>query len=121
MGQNETKKDDSDTYRNQRSINMSEKVNKNKQASHDEFENNITLSHTSCSKWQGVNALLEKAGLNTISVQYQDGAINVNPDNICEAIIHLTNKNKTWQKKLSEIDQINQGLTNQLKHLQSKN
>lgn len=100
---------------------MSEKVNKNKHASHDEFTgDNISLSNTSCQKWQGVNALLEKAGLNTISVQYQDGSINVNPDNISEAIIHLTNKNKTWQKKLSEIDQINQGLTNQLKNIQSK-
>jgi len=102
---------------------MSERVNKTKLKDNDDCANdnkNVRIESDN-QKWRGVNALLETAGLDTLPVQYQDGVVNVNPDKICEAIIHLTNKNKTWQKKLSEIEQINQGLTNQLKHMKSKN
>jgi len=69
----------------------------------------------------GCKCFARNSRIRYLPVQYQDGVVNVNPDKICEAIIHLTNKNKTWQKKLSEIEQINQGLTNQLKHMKSKN
>lgn len=119
MGYNESNNYDS---RHNKGINMSERVNKTK-LNNDEYahDNNVRIESDSTQKWRGVNALLETAGLDTLPVQYQGGAVSVNPDKICEAIIHLTNKNKTWQKKLSEIEQINQGLTNQLKHMQSKN
>lgn len=51
----------------------------------------------------------------------QDGSIDIAPEKISEAIINLTNKNKMWEKKLSEYEKINNNLTNQLKNLQSKN
>jgi hypothetical protein len=41
-------------------------------------------------------------GISTVCVQMQDGSMNIAPEKISEAIINLTNKNKMWEKKLSE-------------------
>jgi len=47
--------------------------------------------------------------------------MNIVPEKISEAIINLTNKNKMWEKKLKEIEKLNNGLNNQLKNIESKN
>jgi len=41
-------------------------------------------------------------GISTVCVQMQDGSMNIALEKISEAIINLTNKNKMWEKKLSE-------------------